>query len=308
MIESCLRMEFSQLEALITIAQEHSFSRAAEQMARTQPAISIAIKKLEEEIGVALLDRSRKTVALTDAGEVLFEYAQKIVNLRAEAVNAIKELQQLHHGKVTIGANESTSLYLLPRIILAYRQQYPRVKLEVFRTFSEQLPRLVKEHRLDFALQAYDPQDSQLATFPILEDELVLIMHPQHRLAKKRKVTVHELGNESFLAHNVKSPARDKVIQFFRDHQVPLNISIELATIETIKRFVAMGMGLAIVPRLCVEEEIRSKQLVTVPIQGLHIRRTLRVVYVRDRVLSQAAAAFLKLIKAYNQQGHWPTP
>lgn len=308
MIECRLRMEFSQLEALITIAQEHSFSRAAEQMARTQPAISIAIKKLEEEIGVALLDRSRKTVALTDAGEVLFEYAQKIVNLRAEAVNAIKELQQLHHGKVTIGANESTSLYLLPRIILAYRQQYPRVKLEVFRTFSEQLPRLVKEHRLDFALQAYDPQDSQLATFPILEDELVLIMHPQHRLAKKRKVTVHELGNESFLAHNVKSPARDKVVQFFRDHQVPLNISIELATIETIKRFVAMGMGLAIVPRLCVEEEIRTEQLVTVPIQGLHIRRTLRVVYVRDRVLSQAAAAFLKLIKAYNHQGHWPTP
>lgn len=308
MIECSAAMEFSQLEALITIAQEHSFSRAAEQMARTQPAISIAIKKLEEEIGVALLDRSRKAVALTDAGEVLFEYAQKIVNLRAEAINAIKELQQLHHGKVIIGANESTSLYLLPRIILAYRQQYPGVKLEVFRTFSEQLPRLVKEHRLDFALQAYDPQDSQLATFPILEDELVLIMHPQHRLAKKRKVHVRELGDESFLAHNVKSPARDKVVQFFRDHRVPLNISIELATIETIKRFVAMGMGLAIVPRLCVEEEIRNKQLVTVPIQGLHIRRTLRVIYLRDRVLSQAAAAFLKLIKSYNHQADWFAP
>jgi DNA-binding transcriptional LysR family regulator len=293
-------MEFSQLEALITIAQEHSFSRAAEHMARTQPAISIAIKKLEEEIGVSLLDRSRKNVALTDAGEIMFEYAQKIVNLRTEAVSAIKELRQLHHGKVTIGANESTSLYLLPRIILAYRQQYPRIKLEVFRVFSEQLPRLVKEHRLDFALQAYDPQDSQLETSPILEDELVLVMNPTHRLARKKKVTVQELGHESFLAHNVKSPARDKVVQFFRDHEVPLNISIELATIETIKRFVEMGMGLAIVPRLCVEEEIQSGQLVTVPIQGLHIRRTLRVIYLRDRVLSQAAAAFLKLVKIYN--------
>ncbi len=295
-------MEFAQLEAFITIAQERSFSRAAEQMARTQPAISIAIKKLEEEIGVPLLDRSHKSIELTDAGEVMFEYAQKIINLRSEAINAVNELRQLHHGKVTVGANESTSLYFLPRVILAYRQQHPQIKVEVYRTFSEQLPRLVKEHQLDFAILAYDPQDSQLESFPVLNDELVLIMNPTHRLAKKSKVTVHELGQESFLAHNVKSPARDRVIQFFRDHETPLNISIELATIETIKRFTEMNMGLAIVPRMCVEEEIQTKKLITVPIQGLKISRALRVIYLRDRVLSHAAAAFLKLVKDHRHQ------
>jgi DNA-binding transcriptional LysR family regulator len=295
-------MEFAQLEALVTIAQEHSFSRAAEHLARTQPAISIAIKKLEEEIGVPLLDRARKNVALTDAGEVMFEYAQKIISLRSEAVSSIKELRQLHRGKVTVGANESTSLYFLPNVILSYRQQYPQVKVEVHRTFSEQLPRLVKEHRVDFALLAYDPQDSQLESFIVLQDELVLIMNPKHRLAKKQKVTVHDLGGETFLAHNVKSPAREKVIQFFRDHQVPLNISIELATIETIKRFAELSLGVAFAPLMCVQEEIQSGKLVTVPVQGLKIKRTLRVVYLRDRVLSHAAAAFLELVKKHSDE------
>ncbi|MBI3950998.1 MAG: LysR family transcriptional regulator [Acidobacteria bacterium] len=301
-------MEFAQLEALVIIAQERSFSRAAERLARTQPAISIAIKKLEEEIGVLLLDRARKNIALTDAGEVLFEYAQKIINLRSEAIGSIKELRQLHHGKVTVGANESTSLYFLPNIILAYRQQHPMIKVEVYRTFSEQLSRMVKEHRLDFAILAYDPQDSQLASFPVLHDELVLVMNSTHRLAKKSKITVHELGEETFLAHNVKSPARDKVVQFFRDHHVPLNISIELATIETIKRFAEMNMGLAIVPRMCVEEELQTGKLVTVPIQGLKIRRTLRVAYLHDRVLSHAAAAFLQLVKEYSQHARLSAP
>lgn len=293
-------MEFAQLEAFIAIAQEQSFSRAAERLARTQPAISIAIKKLEDEVGAPLLDRTRNHIGLTEAGTILFEYAQKIVHLRSEAAEAIKELRQLHRGKVTVGANESMSLYFLPNVILAYRQQYPQIKVEVYRTFSEQLPRLLKEHRVDLALLAYDPQDRQLESFVVKRDELVLIMSPRHRLANKTKVTVQELGQESFLAHNVKSPTRDKVIQFFRDHQVPLNISIELATIETIKRFVELDLGLALVPRMCVEEEIRTGRLATVPVQGLKIKRTLRVAYLRDRILSHAAAAFLHLVKSHS--------
>jgi DNA-binding transcriptional LysR family regulator len=290
-------MEFAQLEALVVIAEEHSFSRAAERLSRTQPAISIAIKKLEDEIGTPLLDRSRKNVSLTDAGEILYEHAQQILNLRREATRAIGELRQLHHGKVTIGANESTSLYFLPKIILAFRQQHPKIKVEVHRAVSERLPREIKERRVDFGLLSFDPQESELASFPVLEDELALILNPKHPLAKKPKVTVKDLGQESFLAHNVKSPTRDKVIQFFRDHEVPLNISIELTTIETIKKFVELNLGVALVPRMCVEEEIRSGKLATVPVHGLKIKRTLRVVCLRDRVHSQAAAKFLELVK-----------
>ncbi|GBC82791.1 HTH-type transcriptional activator CmpR [bacterium HR10] len=291
-------MEFAQLEALVAIARARSFSRAAEQLARTQPALSIAIRKLEEEIGALVFDRSQKEVTLTEVGQILFEYAQKILNLRREALGTIEELRQLHTGRVTIGANESTSLYLLPRIILAFREQHPTIKIEVYRSFSERLPREIKERNLDFGIVSFDPNDSELASFPILEDELVLILPPGHPLAARRQITLKDLGGEPFIAHNVRSPARERVIQAFRRARVPLNIAIELTSIETIKEFVKMGLGLAFVPRMCIEEELAQGKLATVPIQGFRHRRVLRVIYLRDKVHSHAAQKFLEVIKA----------
>ncbi|GBC77409.1 HTH-type transcriptional activator CmpR [bacterium HR08] len=291
-------MEFAQLEALVAIARARSFSRAAEQLARTQPALSIAIRKLEEEIGALVFDRSQKEVTLTEVGQILFEYAQKILNLRREALGTIEELRQLHTGRVTIGANESTSLYLLPRIILAFREQHPTIKIEVYRSFSERLPREIKERNLDFGIVSFDPNDSELASFPILEDELVLILPPGHPLAARRQITLKDLGGEPFIAHNVRSPARERVIQAFRRARVPLNIAIELTSIETIKEFVKMGLGLAFVPRMCIEEELAHGKLATVPIHGFRHRRVLRVIYLRDKVHSHAAQKFLEVIKA----------
>jgi DNA-binding transcriptional LysR family regulator len=295
-------MEFSQLEGLLAIARSHSFSRAAEQLGRTQPAISIAIKKLEDEIGAPLFDRSRKDVTLTDAGRVFCEYAQKIINLRGEAVSAIEELRQLHSGKVSIGANESTSLYFLPRIILAFRERHPNIKVEVFRSSSERLPQDIKDRNLDFGIVSFEPNDGEVESFPIMEDDLALILPPGHRLAtKKGKLTVKDLGEETFLAHNVKSPSRDRVVETFKEHRVPLNISIELSSIETIKQFVQMGLGLAFVPRLCIEEEVRQKKLASLPLQGFTHKRTMRVIYLRDKVHSHAAAKFLEVLKSVAQ-------
>jgi len=238
---------------------------------------------------------------LTDAGRVLCDYAQKIINLRSEAVWTIEELRQLHSGKVSIGANESTSLYFLPRIILAFRERYPSIKVEVFRSFSERLPHEIKERNLDFGIISYEPNDSELESFPVLEDELALIMRPDHPLATKGKVTLRDLGQETFVAHNVKSPSRQRVIEAFKQHRVPLTIGIELSSIETIKQFVQMGMGLAFVPRMCIEEELREGKLVSPPIQGFKHKRTLRVIYLRDKVHSHAAAKFLEVVKSFAQ-------
>jgi len=291
-------MEFAQLEALVAVARARSFSRAAEQLARTQPALSIAVKKLEEEVGALLFDRSQKEVTLTEAGRILFDYAQKILNLRREAIGTIEELRQLHTGRVTIGANESTSLYVLPRIILAFRQRYPTIKIEVYRSFSERLPHEIKERNLDFGIVSFDPNDGELASFPILEDELVLILPPEHPLAARERITLKDLGGEPFIAHNVRSPARERVIQAFRRARVPLNIAIELTSIETIKEFVKMGLGLAFVPRMCIQEELAQGKLATVPIHGFRHRRVLRVIYLRDKVHSHAAQKFLEVLKA----------
>lgn len=293
-------MEFGQLEALVAVAREHSFGRAAVQLSRTQPAVSIAIGKLEKEVGAALFDRFRKDVRLTAAGEILFEYAQEILNLQNEAGQAIDELRQLHRGKVTIGANESTSLYLLPGIILEFRKQHPDIKVEVFHSPSVQLPSEIKERNLDFGIIAFDPNDKELEAFPILQDELILVLWPDHRLAKRKKVSFNELGKESFVAHNVKSPSRDYVVDAFRKRHVPLNIGIELSNIETIKQFVQMKLGIAIVPRLSVEEELKQRKLAAVAIEGFQHRRTLSVISLRNKVYSHAASAFLSILRNHS--------
>lgn len=291
-------MELGQLEAFLAVAKEHGFGRAAAKMGRTQPAISIAIRKLEQELGAPLFDRFRRDARLTDAGQIFFEYAQKILNLCGEAARAIEELRLLKRGKLTIGANESTNLYLLPKMILAFRERYPDIKVEVFRSSSVQLPGEIKERNLDFGIISFDPEDPELESFPILHDELVLILPPGHRLAKKREIPFQELGKEIFVAHNVKSPSRDHVINSFRKHGITLNIGIELSSLETIKQFVEMKLGVAIVPRLSVEKELLEKKLLTVAVQGFEYHRTLNVIYLRNKAYSHAARSFLDVIRS----------
>lgn len=294
-------MEFSQLEALVAVARHRSFHGAAEELGLTQPAVSIAIRKLEKEVGAELFDRFRRDVRMTEAGRILNEYAQTILNLRTEAGTALDDLRQLRRGKVTIGANESTSLYLLPGVILAFRQQHPEIKLEIYGSSSENLPVEVKERNLDFGIVAFDPMDRDLEWFPILDDELVLIVPPGHRLARKRKVTIEDLGTETFVAHNVKTPSRDYVVDFFRSHGVPLNIGIELFSLETIKQFVEMKQGIAFLPHLVVRQEVQEKKFVIVRLQEFHHQRTLRVIYLRGKVLSHATTAFLEVVKTLNR-------
>ena len=290
-------MEITQLEFFLKVVEEGSFSKAAERVYRTQPAVSLAIRRLEEEVGAPLLDRSQKTPALTDVGRVVYDYARRIVSLRDQAREAVSEVRALQRGRVRIGANESTSLYLLPDLILEFRERHPGVLVEMFRHASQQLPREVLDRNLDFALMAFEPADGELESFPVLKDELVLVMSPNHRLAGRESVSLEELGAESFLAHNVRAASRQRVVEAFAEHHTPLNIILELSTIETIKRFVQREVGVAIVPRMCVAEELERGTLATVPVRGLTYERVLWATYLRGATLPHAAAAFLELLR-----------
>jgi DNA-binding transcriptional LysR family regulator len=299
-------MEMTQLEFFLKVLEEGSFSRAADVVCRTQPAVSIAIRRLEEEIQAPLFDRSQKTPRLTAAGEVVRDYAQKILALRDQARETVGQLRSLQQGCVRIGANESTSLYLLPEIILAFRDQHPDVKVELYRHLSERLPREVLDRNVDFAVLAFEPVDRDLESFCVLTDELVLILNPAHPLARNKSVNINELGKESFVAHNVRTGSRNKVTELFATHEVPLNISFELDTIETIKRFVQLNIGPAFVPRMCVREELERGSLVTVPVQGLSYHRSLWVTSRRNGTFSHAAEAFIKLLREQaKSQGHF---
>src|SRR5262245_27103080 len=295
-------MDLAQLEIFICIADERSFSRAAEKMLRTQPALSIAIKRLEEELGETLFDRTSKSGALTEAGKILQTYAQQMINLREESKDAISELRGMYRGRLTIGANESTSLYLLPELLMEYRRKHPRIKIEVFRNVSEKIPSEVLERNLDFGFLSYDPMHPQLQSIEVHRDELTLVVPPKHSLAKRKQVTVKDLGEEQFVAHNVKTPARTRIFELFAEHHTQLNICIELATLETIKEFVILNAGIAILPRLAVQEELKSGKLIEVMVKGMKIEKTLRLVHRRETSLSHAARSFLEIVKGSDKQ------
>lgn len=278
------------------VAREKSFSRAAEVLNRTQPAISQAIRRLEQEIGEKLFDRSSKDGTLTLAGEVLLDYAKQMLNLRVTAHNAIKEMRDLHHGKVTISANEHTVFYILP-IIQEFRKTYPLIKIEVQRGVASRIPKEVMAREVELGIISFKPNDDSVKSIPVLTDELILIVSPNHPLANKTSVSVKDLGVETFIAHNAISPYRQKVIETFEKYQTRLNISIELPSLEAIKRLVERGTGVALVPKLTAQNELESGQLKALSVQEMKLERKLNIIYRRNSVLSHASKMFLKVAK-----------
>lgn len=290
-------MELSQLEAFVAVVDEKSFSRAAAKLMRTQPAVSQAVKRLEDWAGEPLLDRSQKSGVLTEAGSILYDYAKRVLNLRREARDAIEELRSLERGRVAIGANESTALYLL-RVLKRFRARYPRIKVAVKRSLSREIPSALLGHEIELGVLSFDPANPGLASAVVAVDELCLIVPPGHALARRAEVSVHDLGGEQFIAHNVSSPYRQRVIETFERLRTPLNIAMELPTVETIKKAVLMGLGVAFAPRVCLEDELARGELVAVRVKETEIRRKLRLLYRRHSALSAAAQAFLEVARS----------
>jgi DNA-binding transcriptional LysR family regulator len=293
-------MELHPLKVFLAVATEKSFSRAAEKMCRTQPAISLAIQRLETELGEKLIDRSAKDLLLTDAGQIVVEYARRFENLERELDTALSELRDNSTGRLTIGANESTSLYLLKHI-QSYRHLYPKVKVQVRRCLSSRIPGQLVDGDLELGMLTYDPADVHLISTVIYTDHLAFVVSPTHRFAERGSVPITELGMETFVAHNVVSPYRDMVIKAFQAHRVPLNMDLEMPTIETIRKMVQRNEGVAFLPRMCVEQELEQGTLREVTVEELSVERQIRLVYPARRALSHAAKAFLELVQ--RQQG-----
>jgi DNA-binding transcriptional LysR family regulator len=293
-------MEIAQLQVFLAVAREGGFSRAAEKLYRTQSAVSQAIRKLEAEIGEPLFDRSTRDGHLTDAGQVLREYAERLLNLRENAREALAELRELQKGKLVVGANEFTALYLL-RVLAEFQRLHPAIRIVVQRSLGSQIPDDVRRHNCEFGVLSYDPQDPELASVVVYSDELIFVVPPQHPLAREPQVSIRQLGAESFIAHIVSSPYREKVLQEFEKHKTPLHMGVELPTLQAIKRFVAMGNGVAFLPEISVEDEIARGELVRIPVQELRVHRKLRLIYRKSAALSHAGRAFLKVAESVAQ-------
>jgi DNA-binding transcriptional LysR family regulator len=295
-------MDLFQLETFLAVAQSGSFSGAAKVVHRTQPAVSQVVRKLEEELGEPLFDRSSRDGRLTDAGKVLQEYALKMLNLRREARASIEELRQFQRGTLVLAANEFTSLYLL-RVLEDFRKFSPMIKVAVQRGLASSIANQVADHTVELGVLSFRPENPLLQSIVVYRDELVLVVPPSHPLAGAKTVSIRQLGAESFVAHNVVSPYRLKVLEAFKRHKTPLNMDVEMPTLEAIKRFVASGNGVALVPRISVEPELARGELIFVAVKELLLERRLRIIYRKGGSLSHAGRAFLKVAESMADNG-----
>ena len=289
------QVDIHAIQVFNVVATERSFSRAAEKLFRTQPAVSMVIQRLEAELGEKLIDRSGREMVLTDAGQLVLDYARRFSNLQREMGNALAELRDNAGGRLVIGANESTTLYLLKHI-QRYRRLYPRVRVQVRRSLSSRIPSQLTDGDLELGVISYEPADDRLASRVIYIDRLAFVVSPRHRFADRESASIAELGMETFIAHNVNSPYRQVVLQEFQNMKVPLQMDVEMPTVESIRKLVQRNEGVAFLPRMCVEQELDQGTLREVKVNELNVERKIRLVYPARRALSHAARAFLDLV------------
>ena len=285
-------MHLQDLTVFATVASERSFSRAAKRLHRTQPAVSQAIRRLEEELGDRLFDRSSRDGTLTEAGRLLQDYASRLLRMASDAAVAVRELQQVRRGRVIVGANEAAVHSLLPAIG-KFAPAHPQVHVEVRRVASRQMAAALLDRSLDFGVLTFQPPEKALHSVSLGHDELVMLAPPTHRLASRRRVTIEEVGRETVIAHNDPSPARERVLRLYERKHAPINIQIALPSLDGIKRAVETGLGVAVLPRRCALAEIASGRLAAVKIPELASPRQIRLVFRRGAELSHAAQAFL---------------
>jgi DNA-binding transcriptional LysR family regulator len=214
-------MELSQLETFLAVAEERSFSKAATRLRRTQPAVSQVIRKLELTVGETLFDRAARDGSMTAAGELLREYALRLLALRREASSALDELKSVERGHLQLAANEYTCMYLLPAID-AFRREYPHVPVTVQRMLASRIPEELNLRAFELGVISYRPDPEQLRSISVYGDSLAFIVSPRHPLASAQRVSIKDLGGELFVAHNVASPLRNKVIETFQRYRTPL--------------------------------------------------------------------------------------
>jgi len=211
-------------------------------------------------------------------------------------VLAIGELRGLSRGSLRLGANETTCLYVLPEVLAAFTRSYPHVQVDIQRAITRTITDRVIEGTLDFGIVTLPIRNARLQSITIHRDELALIVGPEHALAARRSVKMTDLENEPFILHKIGTTTRERLMKHFNDGGVKMKVTMELASIETIKRFVSIGMGISIVPRLCIAKELEEGSLKALSIRDARFQRKLGLIYNKNRYQSQAARAFLDLI------------
>ncbi len=283
-------MDFAWLTTFLEVSRLRSFSKAGKKLQLTQPSISAQIRSLETFLGHRLLNRGGGKVTLTAAGRVFQPFAEQSLAQLRHIQLTLADSERMPRGTLTVSANDSTALYVLPLLISRFKKQYPRVSLSIVRAERSKTLELVLEREVDFGIVSLPVKDPRLEVEIIHQDKLILVVPAGHPLAELKKVTLPELTRFGFLLPN-KGRRREALDTLFEHHKVPIRIVMELDSSELLKRLILAGLGIGFLPRSNVLAELQQGTLHTVDVQGLNTSRDLGLISRRDALMTRASIA-----------------
>ncbi|HEX5804017.1 MAG TPA: LysR family transcriptional regulator [Azospira sp.] len=296
------RITFRQLETFAAVARLKSFSRAAEALHLTQPAVSIQIRQIADVIGLPVFEQRGREIALTPAGEELLTAARGLDDVWNRFESAIAGLKGLRRGKLRV-ALVTTAKYFLPRMLGAFCRRYPDIDIELEIANRERIVERLRGNQDDLYVMSYPPADLDIVSRPFLDNELVVVAPPGHPAAGRR-LTLSELAGEPFLLREPGSGSRHAVDEHLRAAGVRLDVRLSLASNEAIRDLVASGLGLAVLSRHALGDALERGELVVLDVAGFPLRRPWSVVHLRGKVLPLPAQAFLdELLRAGGEGG-----
>jgi DNA-binding transcriptional LysR family regulator len=289
-------MDFDQLTTFVQVAKLKSFSKAGQKVFRSQSAVSAQIRQLEQAYKAKLLDRSAKSVELTPAGEVLFEFAERLLRLRDESMQVVADRGNVVQGPVAFGANEATCLYLLPDIFSEFQRRYPLVNISIYRNFSHKILQRLEEGSLDLGIVTLPVKSPNLKMHVINRDRLRFMVSTKNPLSQKTHLTLEEVASAPLIFPKT-GYTRQVLDKLFRPYRSRLRVPMELPSIGMIKTFVAADVGLSIISESFARDLVKSGEVKLLNVDGVDLWRELALVYRRDRSLPRGVQALIGMIR-----------
>jgi len=292
-----MRINLNQLRAFFLSARERSITKAAQSLYVTQPAVTMQIKSLEQNLEVKLFRKSGKGLDLTDAGEVLFGYAERMFEIVEEMEYVLKGYANLTHGSLTIGTTRSFARHLMPGLLSRFQKRFPKVKVILKVGSSQEVADGVLDFKYDVGIIGRLPYKSKLKVIPYTKEEFCLVVSPQHRFAKREEVSLHDLHEEPIIIRENGSGSRYAVLSLLSSHDINPSVLLEAGSVEFIKEYIIKGEGISFLymPEIRLEASLGLLKPVRVK-EGPILVQT-DTIFPRDVDLSPSVKAFLQLIE-----------
>ena len=291
-------MDVRDLQVFLSVSKHLNYTRAGEEINLSQPSVSVRIRQLESELRVKLFEQLGKKVVLTDAGQLLVPYANRVIAALDDAHHAIDELQGLERGSLRIGASTTPGMYLVPQVVARFKRSHPKIDIHLRIKDTRDVEDGVLSNEFDFGFVGGHLAAAEVSAHAWLTDELLLVVSPDHRLRNKKTVRKQDLAGESFIVRESGSATRATIVTQLQQANFELETVIEMENPESIKKAVQSGLGIAFISKFAIATELRAKTLTAIRVRDLTINRELKIVHRKDKHLSRAALAFIKMARS----------